>query len=77
VKVCPNDEERKRWINGLVRNEHWKIWELYLKEEYLPELYRLACARPDTVGREWCAGRAAMVQELLDYVAELREGRHG
>lgn len=55
---------RRAW-EVLLTSAEWQTIEKYLQEQTLPRAYTEACARPDQPGRDWLAGRAATIQQLL------------
>jgi len=61
---------------GLAQTEEWRIIRTDLQRA-IDEAYRDATARIDTAQRDWLAGRAAMLQELLDTLDKIRTEHHG
>lgn len=68
-----NDKEAHKAWQILVTSAEWRIIEQALRDNVLPRCYVDACARPDNPARDWFAGRAAILHELLDDAARLRE----
>lgn len=60
----------------LLQTEDWKPIRQDL-DRALREAYRDATARIDTQQRDWLAGRAAMLQELLDTLDKIAREHHG
>lgn len=59
----------------LVQTEEWRCVRTDLQRA-ANEAYRDATARIDTPQRDWLAGRAALLQELLDQLDRIKTEHH-
>lgn len=76
MKLVGADSEIIRAWATLMQTEDWRVVEKDLRRA-LNETYRDATARIDTAQRDWMAGRAATLQELLDNLDRIKAAHHG
>lgn len=72
VTVSDDPNVTRAW-EVLVTSAEWRTIEKHINEHVLPRAFSEACSRADQPGRDWLAGRAAVIQQLVLDTIKLRQ----